>query len=238
MWAELPRVFDALDQDDSVRCVLLRGRGKNFCAGIDLGSLTALVEGDCPGRARERLRRKIARMQDSFSALERCRKAVVAAVQGACYGAGVDLIAACDVRLCTRAARFCVKEIDLGIVADIGTLQRLPRLVGQGRAAELALTARVFGGEEAERAGLVSRACGSEAELWRAAEETARTIAAKSPLAVVGTKRVLLHARDHGVYEGLDYVATWNAAMLVSNDLEAGFVAAQRGGKPAVYAKL
>ena len=147
-------------------------------------------------------------LQDSFTAFERCRKPVLCAVQGACFGGGVDMAVACDVRYCSADARFCVKEVDLAITADIGTLQRLPTLVGHGVATEMALTARVVGAEEAKAIGLEA-----------AVAESAAALAAKSPLAVQGTKQAMLHARDHSVGDGLEFVAMMNSARLTSEDL-------------------
>lgn len=144
-------------------------------------------------------------------------------MHGACVGAGVDIITACDIRVCTAGARFCVKEVDLAITADMGTLQRLPPLVGEGRARELALTARSFDGREALRMGLVTGCHETVAECVAAAADIARLIAAKPPLAVVGTKAVLLQRRQRSVQDSLDYVAMWNSALLLSNELEAVF---------------
>jgi delta(3,5)-delta(2,4)-dienoyl-CoA isomerase len=152
MWLEIPRALAWLDEDEDVRAVLLCAAGKNFCAGIDVSSPELLSEQlgqatrsgtpSCAGREAEAMYRHVRRLQESFTAVERCRAPVVCAIQGACFGGGVDLAAACDVRVCSKDAVFCVKEIDLAIVADIGTLQRLPKLIGHGRALEMALTAR------------------------------------------------------------------------------------------------
>ena len=144
---------------------------------------------------------------------------------------------ACDVRYCTADARFCVKEVDLAITADIGTLQRLPTIVGHGVATELALTAREIDGEEALRVGLVSGVEKSAEALEARVTEAARRMAAKSPLAVQGTKATLIHARDHGVPEGLEYVAAMNSARLTSQDLTEAMGAKFERRKP-VFAKL
>ena len=159
-------------------------------------------------------------MQDACSCFERCSKPVVAAVQGACVGAGVDIITACDVRVCAPTARFCVKEVDLAITADLGTLQRLPHIVGGGRARELALTARTIGAAEAREIGLVTRVAPSEGGLAAAALEVAAGIARKPALAAWGTKRVLVRGQAGSVQDGLEHVALWNAAMLWSRELQ------------------
>ena len=163
--------------------------------------------------------RHVRGLQDSFTAFERCRKPVLCAVQGACFGGGVDMAVACDVRYCSADARFCVKEVDLAITADIGTLQRLPTLVGHGVATEMALTARVVGAEEAKAIGLVTEVAPDAAALEAAVAERAKAMAAKSPLAVQGTKQAMLHARDHSVGDGLEFVAMMNSARLTSEDL-------------------
>lgn len=152
-------------------------------------------------------------------------------------GAGVDMISCCDIRFCSQSASFCVKEVDLAIVADLGTLQRLPHIVGHGAATELALTARRFGAEEALALGLVSKVLPDDSALTQHVERVAAQIAAKSPLAITGTKRVLLHARDRSVQEGLEYVATWNSSQLGSADLREAFQAMQQERQPA-FAKL
>lgn len=166
-FTELPAAVAALDRSPATRVIVLSARGRSFCSGIDLSalrSLSTLPQPD-PGRARELFRRQILRLQSAFSALERCRKPVVAEIDGACVGAGVDLAAACDVRYCTARAAFVVKEVDLAIAADLGTLQRLPRIVGWGRAAEMAITARRVMGDEAKEMGLVSQVFATRDEM-------------------------------------------------------------------------
>lgn len=176
-------------------------------------------------------------MQDSITAVEKCRKPIIAAVHGACIGGGIDLITACDIRYCTESAFFSVKEVDVGITADLGTLQRLPRIVGYGNAVELALTGRRFTGIEAKAMGLVSGVFRDKKSLDDGVRLIAEGIAAKSPLAVTGTKAVLLRSRDVTLEQGLDYVATWNAAMLLSSDLTEA-IAAQTQKKKPVFSKL
>jgi enoyl-CoA hydratase len=172
---------------------------------------------------REKLRRLILDLQDCLTAIERCRKPVLAAVHGYCFGGGVDLICACDMRYCCVDASFSIKEIDVGMTADVGTLQRLPRLIGEGMARELAYTGRRVDGAEAQQLRLVNRCFESPAALHAGVMEMARDIAAKSPLSIRGCKEMITYARDHSVADGLNYVATWNAAMLMSQDLfEAG----------------
>jgi enoyl-CoA hydratase len=216
---------------------VLRGAGTQFTAGIDLALLAGLaaeIADPCDGRAREKLRRLILDMQDTITAIERCRKPVLAAIHGACIGGGIDIVTACDVRYCSADAVFSVREVDVGLTADVGTLQRLPKLIGEGMARELAYTGRNFNGREAREMGLVNRCWDTPAELTAGVGEIAAAIATKSPLAVRGSKEMITYARDHSVADGLNYVATWNAAMLMSADLGEALAAA-RERRPAKF---
>lgn len=237
MWYELKAASEWLDRTPAARVGILAGRGRHFCAGIDLEMLSALQrDGQAlpPGHRQERLRLRIAELQACVTALELCRKPIIACIQGACVGGGIDLITACDMRFATADARFSVKEIDVAIVADVGTLQRLPRLVGDGIARELALTGRDFDGREAAEMKLVNRVFGDETALRAEVERLARAIAAKSPLAVRGTKETLNFSRDHSVAEGLAYVAAKNASLLFAPDV-AEAAAAFAARRPAVF---
>jgi len=232
MWYEIEQAMDWLDGTPEARVGVITGKGKFFTAGIDLTLLMGLgakIEDDCDGRRREKLRRLILRLQDTLSSIERCRKPVLAAIHGACIGGGIDLITACDMRYCSANAYFTVKEIDVGMTADVGTLQRLPHLVGEGMARELAYTGRKVDGAEAQQIRLVNRCFETPEALQAGVMEIARTIAAKSPLSIRGCKEMITYARDHTVADGLNYIATWNAAMLMSKDLfEAGAANMQR----------
>ena len=161
MWHDLRRAFEWVDRTPAARVAVLEGQGRHFTSGIDLQMMAGLlpsIHDDCDGRARENLRRLILDLQDTLSSLERCRKPVLAAVHGACIGGGVDLICCADMRYASADASFVVKEIDLGMVADVGTLQRLPKLIGaQGLVRELAYTGRAMDAAEAHSAGLVNR---------------------------------------------------------------------------------
>jgi enoyl-CoA hydratase/carnithine racemase len=217
-FTELAAHCKALDGDPEVRAVILRGEGKMFTAGLDLVAASSLI-GDGSAAFREWLRKKIFELQDGISAVEKCRKPVIAAVHGHCIGGGVDLLSACDIRLATRDAIFSIRETHLGIVADLGTLQRLPRLIGHGRAAELALTGRDFTAEEALGMGFVTRLCESRDVLLAEAKALADLIAGLPPLTVQGVKDTLIQGRDNGVYPGLDYVAQKNAALIPNEDM-------------------
>lgn len=240
-FAEIPRAMALLDHLPSARAVVLSAAGPHFCAGIELGGpgnpLTAADRGADPATAAEGLRRAILEMQAALTAVELCRKPVIAAVHGACVGGGVDIVAACDIRCCSKDATFVLKEVDMAIVADLGALQRLPRIVGYGNAADLALTGRKITAMEAKEMGLVSRVFNSKQELDDGVAKIAKDIAEKSAWAVMGTKAVLLRSRDITVEQGLEHVATWNAAMLRSNDLKEAIKAFLQKRKP-VFSKL
>ncbi|KAE8810314.1 delta(3,5)-Delta(2,4)-dienoyl-CoA isomerase, mitochondrial [Hordeum vulgare] len=241
-FAEIPRAMALLDRIPAARAVVLSAAGPHFCAGIELGGpgnpLTApSARGADPAAAAEGLRRAILGMQAALTAVELCRKPVIAAVHGACVGGGVDLVAACDVRYCSRDATFVLKEVDMAIVADLGALQRLPRIVGYGNAADLALTGRRITAAEAKEMGLVSRVFDSKQELDAGVAKIAKEISEKSANAVMGTKAVLLRSRDITVEQGLEHVATWNSGMLRSNDLMEAVKAFMEKRKP-VFSKL
>ena len=235
MWQELRSAMQWLDATGEARVGILRGAGAQFTSGIDLALLAGLkgeVADACGARSREKLRRVILDLQDTVGAIERCRKPVLAAIHGACIGGGVDIAVACDMRYCSADAVFSVREVDVGLTADLGTLQRLPKLVGEGIARELAYTGRNVGADEARAIGLVNRCFASPDELGAGVAEIAAAIAAKSPLAVRGTKAMITYAREHSVADGLDYVATWNAAMLLSADLDEALAAGRERRPP------
>jgi enoyl-CoA hydratase len=233
-WLEIIEIFRWIDATDEVRVVVLSGAGKHFSSGIDLMMLAQLGSqmGPDVGRNAEKLRRKILELQASFNAVDQCRKPVLAAIQGYCLGGAIDLVSACDMRYSTVDAQFSIKEIDIGMAADVGTLQRLPRIIGDGMMRELAFTGRTIGGEEARSIGLVNRTFADATALLEGVMGIAREIAAKSPLAVRGTKEMIRYMRDHRVDDGLEYIATWNAAMLQSVDLRVAMAAHMSKQKP------
>ena len=234
-WREIREVFQWIDDEGDARVAVISANGRHFTAGIDLallGGLAAEANGLEPGRRVEKLRRDILSFQDSFNAIERCRKPVIAAVHGGCIGGGVDMVSACDLRYCTEDARFVIKEIDIGLTADVGTLQRLPHIIGDGMLREMAYTGRAVEGAEACRIGLVNRVFPDKDAMLREVLALAATIAAKSPLAIRGTKEMILYTRDHTVADGLNYVATWNAGMLSQADVEATFAAQAKQALP------
>lgn len=236
LWQELRTAFDWADATPAVRVVVLSGAGKHFCAGIDLamlGGIMARIANPDEARSREALRRLILDLQDCLSAIERCRKPVLAAIQGACLGGGLDLACCCDMRYASTDAVFSVREIDIGMVADVGSLQRLPGLIAPGLARELAYTGRDLGADEALRSGLVNQLWPDAEALRAGVLAIARRIAGKSPLAVRGSKEILNYSRDHSVADGLNHVATWNAAMLLSADLREAMQAGRERRPPS-----
>lgn len=226
-WQEMKAIFEELDENEDVRAIILRGNGRHFCAGIDLELLMQVAQSaqKCEGRKREKLRRQVLDLQAPINAIEQCSKPVVAAIHGGCIGGGVDIVSACDMRYCTHDAFFTIKEIDMGMVADLGTLQRLPKIIPPGIAREMAYTGRNVSGQEAERIGLTNRSFVDVDTMLAEVMKIAQVIATKSPLSIRGTKAILNHSRDHSVADGLEYMATWNAAMLLSDDLTEAFQA-------------
>ena len=237
MWHEIRQAFKWVDATPQARVAILEGEGKLFTSGIDLQMMMGIgdqIQNDCEARTRENLRQVILDLQDTLTSLERCRKPVLAAIHGACIGGGIDLICCADMRYCSADASFSIKEIDIGMTADVGTLQRLPKLVGEGMARELAYTGRKFDAAEALQMKLVNRVFESREALQNGVRELAASIAAKSPLCIRGVKEMITYARDHSVADGLNYVATWNAAMLLSNDLQESMMA-NMGKRPPVF---
>jgi len=236
-WNEYGHIFDKLSQDPDVRVVVLAsGLQKLFSAGIDLSALQSLNDYEKePARRAIQTEGFLTSFQHSISATQRCPYPVIVAVHGIAFGLSLDIATACDVRYAASDAVFSIKEVDVGLAADIGTLARLPKVSGnQSLVHELAYTARNFSATEAEKIGLVSRVVpGSRAEVLAAALETAKAIASKSPVAVLGTKHLLLHARDHTVQENLEYTALWNSAMLQTADLAEAAKAAKAKQAPA-----
>lgn len=228
-WKELPEVLHDIDRRAAARVVVLSSTGKHFTAGMDLSVFTGTGVGNSPGievgRQREQLRRTVLELQDSFNAIEKIRMPVLAAIQGGCIGGGVDLISACDVRYCTEDAFFCIAEINIGMTADVGTLQRLPHLIPSGMVRELAYTGRRLPAARAREIGLVNEVYPSHEAMLAAVLATAKEIAEHSPLAVHGTKVMLNYTRDHSVADALDYMAVWQTGMFQPTDMMESFTA-------------
>jgi len=228
MWFELKGVFEQLSHDPEVRVVLLSGAGdRAFTAGLDVeqaakgeNPLSSTIAD--PSRKATVLRRHILELQDTVTAISRCEKPVVALIHGYAYGLGIDLSSACDMRFCTSDTKFCVKEVDIGLAADVGTLSRLPKVVGgvTSWVKDVCLTARPFTAEEALKNNFVSRVVnGGKVELLKEGLEAAKYLSSKSPVAVQGTKNILDAAWGRTVEDNLNYTAVWNSAMLQSTDV-------------------
>ncbi|MCG6893147.1 MAG: crotonase/enoyl-CoA hydratase family protein [Desulfobacteraceae bacterium] len=240
-WQEAPAVFEDLDADEEIRAVVLAGEGPCFCAGIDLKRTLSwigpLLGPDQTGGVKRALLEKIRRLQEAVSSIERCRKPVIAAVHGWCIGAGLNLAAACDIRLCSLDAVFCLKEAAVGFVADVGALQRLPGIVGQGLTREMAYTAGEVHAARAREMHLVSAVHPTPEMLFQKAEELARQIADNPPLAVQAAKDVLNHDQSRFVESGLRYVCSVSANLIPSRDLEEALAAFAEKRKPVFSGK-
>ena len=229
LWADLPVAMAAIGDDRTIRAVVVAAKGPHFSVGLDLTALPGISgsdggEGGDGGRQSSAARagnsrREILRLQASVTAVADCPVPVIAAVHGWCIGGGVDLIAACDIRLASADAQFSVREAKVAIVADLGSLQRLPAIIGGGHVAELAYTGKDISAARAEAIGLINSVSADAESVLADARAMAAEIAANSPLAVQGTKAVLTAGAEQTVAEGLEYVATWNAAFLASDDL-------------------
>jgi enoyl-CoA hydratase len=228
-WSELPDVLRSLDAEAKARVVVLSSTGKHFTAGMDLSvfggqGISAPASPEL-GRAREALRHAVLQLQESFNVIERLRMPVLAAIQGGCIGGGVDMIAACDARYSTDDAFFCIQEINIGMTADLGTLQRLPKIMPSGMVRELAYTGRRLPAARAKELGLVNETYRDHAALLAGVMQVAAEIAERSPLAVCGSKEMLNYARDHSVADSLNYMAAWQTGMFQPADMLECFAA-------------
>lgn len=219
-WAELPDVFTSLDADPDVRAIVLTGSGRNFSYGLDLAAMGGTLPGlDAGARSRADFHKTLQKMQGAISAVADCRTPTIASVHGWCIGGGVDLISAVDIRYASADAKFSVREVKLAIVADVGSLARLPLILTDGHLRELALTGKDIDAARAEKIGLVNDVYDDPEASLAAAHATAEEIAANPPLTVHGVKDVLDQQRIARVSESLRYVAAWNSAFLPSKDL-------------------
>jgi enoyl-CoA hydratase len=235
-WEEFPAAFDELDTNDDVRVVVVRGAGDQFTYGLDLKRnsdlFSKIMGGQKLAAERTELFEKVRQWQDAFDAIERCSKPTIAAVHGHCIGGGVNLIAACDMRICSSDATFSLREVRIAIVPDLGALQRLPRIVGEGVTRRIAMTGEDFGADQALEWGLVEEVVDGDEALFERADALAVEIASNPPLVVQGIKNVLNYSAEHGSEAGRQYVAAWNAAFLQSNDLAEAFAAFMQQREP------
>ena len=242
-WVELPVILEEINRNSEIRAVVLSSSGKHFCAGMDLSAFSNGVENipdnKKPDHARvgEALYRVAKELQGYISTLEQIRAPVIAAVQGACVGGALDLITACDIRLASKEAFFCIQEINIGMAADVGTLQRLPKIIPDSKMREMAYTGRKMFAAEAKESGLVSDIFESQEEMLKAANKIASDIATKSPVAIYGLKALMNYSRDHSVSDSLDFNALWSGAMLSQKDM-AEAMTAQIEKRDAAFNKM
>lgn len=238
-WEDLPALTTALGNEQTVRVIVLSAEGRHFSGGMDLATfadINSMLETE-PGRAAYALRQLILKLQSSLSSLENVHVPVIAVTHGACLGGAIDLITACDMRIASADTSFGVEEIHIGMAADVGTLQRLPKLIPPAIVSELAYTGRRFSAEEAKAWGLVNSVHADQKAALEEATRLAQEIAAKSPLAIAGIKRAITYARDHTVSDSLDQIATWNGGMLRPQELTAA-LQAKMAKQEAVFADL
>ncbi|EME78751.1 uncharacterized protein MYCFIDRAFT_47359 [Pseudocercospora fijiensis CIRAD86] len=235
----LALVFDKLSIDENVRVILISGVGPHFSAGLDVktassgGPVSQSSKTSDIARRTWKVRRHMYDYQNGMNAIERCEKPVIFLAHGVTFGAAIDLAVAADIRYCAQGVRFSIKEVDVGLAADVGTLSRLPKIgVSYSWAKEVVYTAREFGAEEAEKVGLVSRVVESKEQLLEKGLELAHFIATKSPVAVQSSKALLDFSRDRPVEDGLKYTAAWNAAMVQSEDVKKAMMSGIRKTKP------
>jgi enoyl-CoA hydratase len=236
-WLELPEIVSGLDAEGRARAIVLSSTGRHFSAGMDLavftgGGADADADADADsgqsreaGRRRAQFRQTAMMLQNSFTTLERARMPVLAAIQGGCIGGAVDMVTACDLRYASRDAFFCVQEINIAMTADVGTLQRLPKLVPEGVAREMAYRGQRLPAERAYQVGLVQELFDDHDALVTGVLDIADEIAAKSPLAIWGSKEMINYSRDHSVEDGLNYIATWQTGMFQPADMMESFAA-------------
>ena len=236
-WSELPAIVNEISDAGRARVMVLSAQGRHFCAGMDFSVLAgdSMLEGesDETGRRRANVRLGLLHLQRSFTALEEARMPVLAAIQGACVGGAVDLVTAADCRYATADAWFSIHETNIGMTADVGTLQRLPKLIPSGIAREYAYTGRRMPAERARELGLVNEVFDDHGSMMEAVMDIASEIASKSPLAVHGTKEAINYSRDHTVQESLRHIALWQSGMLYPHDITESFAATSEGRPPS-----
>ncbi|MEI2637559.1 MAG: crotonase/enoyl-CoA hydratase family protein [Microthrixaceae bacterium] len=229
-WNDLPRIVDEIDAQATARAIVVSSTGKHFTSGMDLsvftgGSVATGGGATEMGRQRSALWMLVQKLQDSFSCFENARMPVLAAIQGGCIGGGIDMVTAADMRYCSKEAFFCIQEINIGMTADVGTLQRLPKLIPEGVAREMAYTGDRLPAQRALEIGLVNQVFSDHDSLVSGVLDIAGRIAKRSPLAIWGTKEMINYGRDHSVADGLRHIAGWQTGMFQPADMLEEFTA-------------
>ncbi len=235
MWKELEQVFNYVSELPEARVVILKGEGKNFCAGMDLSvfmGIPSLIEATDEEQKRKNLKAFIAGLQANITSIEKCKVPVIVAIHGACIGGGINIATACDMIYTCDETFISIKEIDLGIVADIGVLQRLPRTMSPMKVKELSYTGRNISGSEAKELRMVNDNYKTKEELFEKVEELAKTIASKAPIVIRGIKQVMYEQRNMTITEALDHMAEYNSRNLYSADLAEAMTAYMAKRKP------
>jgi len=226
-WRELPQLVDEISDRGSARVIVISSTGKHFCAGMDISVFTGGGLNDDSetevGRQRANFRYNVLHLQEALSSLERARVPVLAAMQGGVVGGAVDMVTAADCRYATEDAFFCIEEINIGMTADVGTLQRLPKLIPEGIVREMAYTGDRMPAQRAKEVGLVNEVYADHETMLAAVMDIARKIASKSPLAIHGTKEMINYTRDHSVADSLQYMAAWQTGMFQPTDIMESF---------------
>jgi len=234
-WRDLPFVIEEINADPSIHGFIIAARGKSFSTGLDLenffGEFKHIVQGELAD-GREKLYELVLLMQKGINAVYDSKKPSIALIQKHCIGGGLDLISACDIRYATLDASFSLREAKVGIVADMGSLQRLPSIIGQGNTRELALTGKDIDGNEALRMGLVTKVFKSESELLEEGLKVAHEIAENPTIVIRGVKQVLNYGYGKSLEDSLNYVAVWNAGMLDSRDFRSAIQGFNERKKP------
>tara|TARA_B000000475_G_scaffold169420_2_gene136279 strand:+ start:7614 stop:8456 length:843 start_codon:yes stop_codon:yes gene_type:complete len=235
-WSELPKIINAISDEGKARAIVISSTGKHFCAGMDLSVFTSGGLGSGAkiekGRRNALTRGSALHLQDSFTCFEKARMPVLTAIQGGCVGGAVDMVTAADMRYASEDAWFCIQEINIGMTADVGTLQRLPKIIPEGVARELAYTGRRMSAKKAYEVGLVNQIFSTHEELVEGVLDIAGEIATKSPLAIWGTKESINFTRDHSVADSLNFIATWQAGMYQPQDMASVFEAQSKNEEP------
>ena len=235
-WNELPTIVHDINDNAKARVIVISSTGKHFTAGMDVSVFTdgdgVSAQGGDPHTRAEAFRQFVLTLQGSFSCLDNARIPVIAAIQGGCIGGGVDMVSACDIRYATDNAFFQIAEINIGMTADVGTFPRLCNLIPQGWVRELAYAGRRLPAQKAKEIGLVNDVFATQEAMLAHAMELAHEIAAKAPVAVAGSKRMINYARDHSIADGLDYIATWQAGMFSPPHMMEAFAARAQKREP------